>query len=42
VLEPQGRWDEFLGEFRALAERFGTGGEPIELTSEYFLITVDR
>jgi ubiquinone/menaquinone biosynthesis C-methylase UbiE len=42
VLEPQGRWQEFLDAFRALAERFGTGGEPIELTSEYFLITVDR
>jgi SAM-dependent methyltransferase len=43
VLEPQGRWDEFVTAFRDLVTRFNPaedGGAEIE--SEYYLITADR
>ena len=43
VLEPQGRWPEFVEAFADLVRRFnrGTGGS-VRLPSEYFLITVER
>jgi SAM-dependent methyltransferase len=43
MLEPQGRWDEFITAFRDLVTRFNPaqdGGAEIE--SEYYLITADR
>jgi len=43
MLEPQGRWEEFITAFRDLVARFNPaedGGAEIE--SEYFLITADR
>jgi hypothetical protein len=42
VLEPQGRWDEFIAAFADLVRRFNAaeeGGAQIE--SEYFLITAE-
>jgi SAM-dependent methyltransferase len=43
VLEPQGRWPEFVEAFADLVRRFnrGTGGTA-RLPAEYFLITVER
>ena len=42
VLEPEGRWDEFLGEFEVLVRRFNTAeGDGAQVESSYFLITVD-
>jgi hypothetical protein len=43
VLEPQGRWPEFVGAFADLVRSFnrGTGGT-VRIPSEYFLITVER
>ncbi|MBJ7331635.1 MAG: methyltransferase domain-containing protein [Solirubrobacteraceae bacterium] len=40
VLEPQGRWDEFVTAFRELIARFYAQDDAIR--SEYYLITVDR
>jgi SAM-dependent methyltransferase len=43
LLEPQGRWDEFITAFRDLVTRFNPaedGGAEIEC--EYYLITADR
>jgi SAM-dependent methyltransferase len=43
VLGPQGRWDEFIGAFRELVERFNpTGDGTARLRSDYFLIHVQR
>ena len=43
VLEPQGRWDEFLAAFRDLVSRFNAAeGEGAEIESAYFLISADR
>ena len=43
VLEPEGRWDDFVGAFRELVRRFDVGdGGRARIASEYFLITVDR
>jgi SAM-dependent methyltransferase len=43
VLEPQGRWDEFLAAFADLVKRFNRADDgTARLGSEYFLITVDR
>ena len=43
VLEPQGRWDEFVAAFRDLVRRFDAGdGGRARIESEYFLITVER
>lgn len=41
VLEPQGRWEEFLEAFAVLVGRFNTAGDgKARIESEYFLITV--
>ena len=43
VLEPEGRWDDFVAAFRELVRRFDAGGgDRTRMESEYFLITVDR
>jgi SAM-dependent methyltransferase len=43
VLEPQGRWDEFLAAFAELVERFNSAPDgTARIRSDYFLITVDR
>jgi len=43
VLEPQGRWDEFVAAFGELVRRFDAGdGGRARIESEYFLISVDR
>ncbi len=43
VLEPQGRWPEFVEAFADLVRRFNVGAdETVRITSEYFLITVER
>jgi hypothetical protein len=42
VLEPQGRWDEFLEAFRDLVTRFNAAGDRATIRSDYFVITVDR
>ena len=43
MLEPEGRWDEFLERFGELVRRFNAAeGGRAQVESEYFLITVDR
>ena len=43
VLEPQGRWVDFVAAFAELVRRFDTGdGDRTQVESEFFLITVDR
>jgi SAM-dependent methyltransferase len=43
VLEPQGRWDEFLAAFAELVARFDAAGEDrATILSDYFVIIVDR
>jgi SAM-dependent methyltransferase len=43
VLEPQGRWPEFLDAFTRLVERFDEGGEgEARIGADYLLITVQR
>lgn len=43
VLEPQGRWEDFLLEFGELARRFNTAAEgKASIASAYFVITVER
>jgi RNA polymerase sigma-70 factor, ECF subfamily len=43
VLEPQGRWDEFLAAFADLVTRFNTAEDGSALIrSEYLVITVER
>jgi hypothetical protein len=43
VLEPQGRWDEFIDAFRELVERFNLAAEETaRVRSDYFLIQVQR
>lgn len=43
VLEPQGRWNNFLAAFAELVRRFNsTGNGRAEVVSDYFLITVER
>jgi SAM-dependent methyltransferase len=43
MLEPEGRWDEFLERFGELVRRFNASdGGRAQVESEYFLITVDR
>jgi hypothetical protein len=43
VLEPQGRWMEFLDAFGGLVRRFsGTSDIATQIQYEYFLITADR
>jgi SAM-dependent methyltransferase len=43
VLEPQGRWDEFLQSFGELVRRFNVAGDGTALIrAEYLLITVER
>ncbi len=43
VLEPQGRWPEFLDLFADLVRRFNrASGGTASIRSEYFLISVER
>ena len=43
VLEPQGRWDEFLADFAELVTRFNAAGDgSATIRSDYFVITVER
>jgi ubiquinone/menaquinone biosynthesis C-methylase UbiE len=43
VLEPQGRWDEFLVTFGNLIRRFNSASDgSAQIRSEYFVITLDR
>jgi SAM-dependent methyltransferase len=43
LLEPQGRWDEFLGAFEALVRRFNTARDgAARIRSGYFVISIDR
>ena len=43
VLEAQGRWDEFLGAFTELVERFNPATDGgVTIVSDYWVITVDR
>jgi ubiquinone/menaquinone biosynthesis C-methylase UbiE len=43
VLEPQGRWDEFLQSFGDIVRRFNlTADGPARILAEYLLITVER
>jgi SAM-dependent methyltransferase len=43
VLEPKGRWDDFLGTFGDLVRRFDPASDgSTQIRSEYFVITVDR
>jgi hypothetical protein len=43
VLEPQGRWDEFLAAFTDLVTRFNAAPDDrATIRSDYFVITVDR
>ncbi len=43
VLEPQGRWDEFLGAFGDLIRRFNPASDgTAQIPSKYFVIVVDR
>ena len=42
VLEPQGRWDEFVTAFRDLVTRFNPAEDgSAEIESEYYLITAE-
>jgi SAM-dependent methyltransferase len=43
VLEPEGRWGDFLQAFADLVRRYDVAGDDaVRITAEYFLITVDR
>ena len=43
VLEPQGRWSEFVQAFTDLVRSFNVAVDgTVRISSEYFLITVDR
>ena len=43
VLEPQGRWDEFIGAFRELVRRFNLAADgTARVRSDYFLIHIQR
>jgi len=43
MLEPQGRWDEFLAAFAELVTRFNAAGDDrTTIRSDYFVITVER
>jgi len=43
MLEPQGRWDEFLAAFAELVARFNAAGDDrATIRSDYFVITVER
>jgi len=43
VLEPQGRWDEFLAGFRELVRRFNRAEDgTVHLPAGYFLIQIHR
>jgi hypothetical protein len=43
VLEPQGRWSEFVHAFTDLVRSFNVAVDgTVRISSEYFLITVDR
>lgn len=43
VLEPQGRWDEFVAAFADLVRRFDTATDgTARIQSAYFLISIDR
>ena len=43
VLEPQGRWDDFIGDFGGLVGRFNAADDGgASISSEYLLITVER
>jgi hypothetical protein len=43
VLEPQGRWPEFVQAFADLVHRFNLATDgTVTISSEYLLITVDR
>ena len=43
VLEPQGRWPEFVQAFTDLVRRFNVAADgTVRIPSEYFLITVER
>jgi SAM-dependent methyltransferase len=43
VLEPQGRWDEFVGAFADLVRRFDTATDgTVRVQAAYFLISIDR
>ena len=43
VLEPQGRWDEFVAAFADLVRRFDTASDgTARIQSAYFLISIDR
>jgi hypothetical protein len=42
-LEPQGRWDAFIGEFAEIIARFNIAADgTATLRSDYFVVTVDR
>jgi SAM-dependent methyltransferase len=42
VLEPQGRWDEFLAAFGDLVTRFDAAGNGATIRSDYLVILVER
>jgi SAM-dependent methyltransferase len=43
VLEPQGRWDEFIGAFRELVDRFNLATDgTARVRSDYFVILIQR
>jgi SAM-dependent methyltransferase len=43
ALEPQGRWDEFIGAFRELVERFNLATDgTARVRSDYFVIQIQR
>jgi hypothetical protein len=43
MLEPQGRWDEFVQAFTDLVRRFNRGEDgAARIRSDYWLITVER
>jgi SAM-dependent methyltransferase len=43
VLEPQGRWDAFIGEFAEMIARFNVARDgTATIRSDYFLVTVER
>jgi len=43
IVEPQGRWPEFVQALTDLVRRFNVAADgTVRIPSEYFLITVDR
>jgi hypothetical protein len=42
ILEPQGRWPEYLEGFTQLVERFDEGDGSARIRAEYLLTTVRR